>query len=328
MKIFGILLALFFSSSAFAKKIGSYYPFPLTEEPIALFHELSPLIAVSEHNIYIQEGKVFVSLKTVKEKFLCAEKYGNSILIGSESGLYSIEIGSQTVTAVDFFVGKKVTELLSTANKYLYVCTEKQIYSSSNGRDFESIAKSNAVVHAYEVAPGEAWMVTKSNILIAKKAEVKSLDISTYFTGTPKSSFFDEKGFLWISNEDSTVVYRKITMASGEDTLMLKNRFASDENAIYSYIFIPEKGFLYVTTKGLFFNGTPRNLPLKEFGNKDFAYNITELMPTNVSEQLSRETGFKSATHAFLGSKLKNVWLLNSSGAIAVEIKDLEEFFK
>jgi len=33
-------------------------------------------------------------------------------------------------------------------------------------------------------------------------------------------------------------------------------------------------------------------------------------MPTNVSEQLSRETGFKSATHVYLGSKLKTVWLL------------------
>jgi len=308
-----------------AKNIGDYHPYTNTEETVAFFVFEKQLVGITEHSVFVKEKNVFVKEFRTDDKILSATTFKDKILFGTENGLFVYSLPTKETSQIEdgYFQGNRINAVGTDKSGKLWISTPEAIYSSVDCRNFFLEKETKDVIKITVLNNGNVWFLSPEITYKRKNQKWLPYNVNEYFPSKPESIFVDEKENLWLSSPTITKVYESVRTASGYDALIFKNQFKADDKEIFAYTHVPEHGYIFITSRGIFYNARPTANVLHGFNDKDIAYNIDELMPVGISNQLNRVAGYKHANMIFMSDDMKKIWLINSCGALAVSIKDI-----
>lgn len=334
MRIIFFTILISVISIAQTQNLGKYYPFSEQEDAVGLFFVGKNTYAITRTNILKESSGFFMSKYQHESNILCAVEFNADIVFGSEKGLFAFNKETFAVRALAINTLKEpvvISVFVGNDNKIWVSTASNGIYTAEADFAFEKKASHIQIESARQMTDDAVSVITQDSLIVIGNVETKVFPIAQYMQSqiddTIRNLFVDENNYIWVVSTSFTNAYMLSETEQGVDTLSLRAKLSNNTNILRNYIYIEDLGFLFSTSRGLFYHFRKVNKdPFSEFANPEQAYKIENLLKTDISQDFLRATGYRRADFVKLGPKGKLVWFVNSSGALGISLKELQKF--
>lgn len=317
-----IYFSLLFSNVS--AKTGRLVPLPIQESIVLFVVDGKQTICVTEHNVCVEEKGIFVSQYLSSPLITAACLAQGKLWLGTESGLLMMDKTTFEVKPV-VVPGGATIRMFSDGQNRLWLGTDEYgLFSITEGKVTNEAHFQN-IKNGWWI--GDALLVrTTDSLYYRNGSQWNGIAKSSYLVETPDDSlqraFCDHNGLLWTVTAVKTAVF---SLSNNAEILKLELTMQNNGLLLSDYIYIPTLGFMWATTRGLFVHR--HDNVANPIAHQNFEA-VSNMLGTDITEDFCRATGFRGTEKFYLNPDGKSVWLINSNGALQVETKQLQSYFK